>query len=82
MLLFCCGEYADIVVVHPLTLEVVYWLSSKVNSNWVTSLHIFRPRAVTGTGRGCDFAKTRPVIHNRTRLNGTNWASLRLYRQI
>ncbi|XP_037094833.1 WD repeat-containing protein 7-like [Pollicipes pollicipes] len=46
VLLFCCGEYADIAVVHPLTLEVVYWLSSKVNSNWVTSLHIFKPKAV------------------------------------
>lgn len=48
VLLFCCGEYADIVVVHPLTLEVVYWLSSKLSSNWVTSLHVFRPKGVSG----------------------------------
>ena len=42
--LFCCGFYEEIVVMEPFSLEILFQLSSRHNSDWVSSFHVLRPR--------------------------------------
>ncbi|XP_055600330.1 WD repeat-containing protein 7 isoform X2 [Uranotaenia lowii] len=56
--LFCNGYYAEIMVMDPFSLEVLFSLSSKVNPDWISALHVLRPSkrkddvvlAITTTG--------------------------------
>ena len=56
--LFCCGFYEEIMVVDPFSLEVLFRLSSRLNSDWISAFHVIRPRnrqddvvlAITTTG--------------------------------
>ncbi|KAG8267844.1 WD repeat-containing protein 7 [Homalodisca vitripennis] len=41
--LFCNGYYAEILVMDPFSLEVIFSLSSKVNPDWISALHVLRP---------------------------------------
>lgn len=41
--LFCNGYYAEILVMDPFSLEVMFSLSSKVNPDWISALHVLRP---------------------------------------
>ena len=42
--LFCCGFYEEIMVVEPFSLEVLFRLSSRLNSDWISAFHVIRPR--------------------------------------
>ena len=56
--LFCCGFYEEIMVVDPFSLEILFRLSSRINSDWISAFHVIRPRnrqddvvlAITTTG--------------------------------
>ncbi|XP_058988075.1 WD repeat-containing protein 7-like [Musca domestica] len=56
--LFCIGYYPEIMVMDPISLEVIYTLSSKVKPDWISALHVLRPMrrkddvvlAITTTG--------------------------------
>ncbi|KAK7866525.1 hypothetical protein R5R35_002482 [Gryllus longicercus] len=41
--LFCNGYYAEVLVMDPFSLEIVFTLSSRVNPDWICALHILRP---------------------------------------
>ncbi|XP_054284086.1 WD repeat-containing protein 7 isoform X2 [Macrosteles quadrilineatus] len=41
--LFCNGYYAEILVMDPFSLEVIFSLSSKVSPDWISALHVLRP---------------------------------------
>lgn len=38
--LFCNGYYAEIMVMDPFSLEVIFSLSSKVKPDWISALHV------------------------------------------
>lgn len=38
--LFCNGYYAEILVMDPFSLEVIFSLSSKVKPDWISALHV------------------------------------------
>lgn len=39
--LFCNGYYAEIMVMDPFSLEVIFSLSSKVKPDWISALHVY-----------------------------------------
>jgi hypothetical protein len=41
--LFCNGYYAEILVVDPFSLEVLFSLASRVSPDWISALHVLRP---------------------------------------
>ncbi|KAL0267902.1 UNVERIFIED_CONTAM: hypothetical protein PYX00_010042 [Menopon gallinae] len=41
--LFCSGYYAEVLIMDPFSLEVIFMLSSKVNPDWISALHVLRP---------------------------------------
>jgi len=41
--LFCNGYYAEILVMDPFSLEIVFTLASRVNPDWISALHVLRP---------------------------------------
>ncbi|RZF46081.1 hypothetical protein LSTR_LSTR004794 [Laodelphax striatellus] len=41
--LFCNGYYAEVLVMDPFSLEILFQLSSKVNPDWISALHVLRP---------------------------------------
>ena len=41
--LFCSGYYAEVLIMDPFSLEVLFMLSSKVNPDWISALHVLRP---------------------------------------
>ncbi|CAB0012718.1 unnamed protein product [Nesidiocoris tenuis] len=41
--LFCNGYYADILIMDPFSLEIIYTLSSRVSPDWISALHVLRP---------------------------------------
>ena len=65
--LFCCGFYEEIVIMDPMTLSLVYTLSSRINPDWISAFHVLRPRnrnddvvlalTTTGTVKVILFAK-------------------------
>lgn len=38
--LFCNGYYAEIIIMDPFSLEILFTLSSKVNPDWISALHV------------------------------------------
>lgn len=38
--LFCNGYYAEILVMDPFSLEIIFSLSSKVKPDWISALHV------------------------------------------
>lgn len=56
--LICNGYYAEILIMDPFSLEVLFSLTSKVNPDWISALHVLRPNkrkddvalAITTTG--------------------------------
>lgn len=38
--LFCNGYYPEVVVMDPFSLEILFMLSSKVNPDWISALHV------------------------------------------
>lgn len=56
--LICNGYYAEILIMDPFSLEVLFSLTSKVNPDWISALHVLRPTkrkddvvlAITTTG--------------------------------
>lgn len=46
--LFCNGYYAEVLIMDPFSLEVLYTLSSKVNPDWVSALHVLKPHKRKG----------------------------------
>lgn len=41
--LFCNGYYAEILVMDPFSLEIIFSLSSKVKPDWISALHVCIP---------------------------------------
>ncbi|XP_059484205.1 WD repeat-containing protein 7 isoform X1 [Neocloeon triangulifer] len=41
--LFCNGYYAEILIIDPFSLEVLFSLASRVNPDWISALHVLRP---------------------------------------
>ena len=41
--LFCIGNYPEIIVIDPFTLEIVMTLSSRVHPDWISAIHVLRP---------------------------------------
>ncbi|XP_017768503.1 PREDICTED: WD repeat-containing protein 7 isoform X2 [Nicrophorus vespilloides] len=41
--LFCNGYYPEVLVMDPFSLEILFALSSKVNPDWISALHVLRP---------------------------------------
>ncbi|XP_014612446.1 PREDICTED: WD repeat-containing protein 7 isoform X7 [Polistes canadensis] len=41
--LFCSGNYPEVLVMDPFSLEVIFTLSSQVNPDWISALHVLRP---------------------------------------
>ncbi|XP_076178195.1 WD repeat-containing protein Rbcn-3B isoform X2 [Ptiloglossa arizonensis] len=40
--LFCSGYYPEVLVMDPFSLEVLFTLSSRVNPDWISALHVLR----------------------------------------
>lgn len=38
--LFCNGYYPEVLVIDPFSLEILFALSSKVNPDWISALHV------------------------------------------
>ncbi|XP_071441616.1 WD repeat-containing protein 7 isoform X4 [Hetaerina americana] len=41
--LFCNGYYAEVLIMDPFSLELLFTLSSRVNPDWISALHVLRP---------------------------------------
>ncbi|XP_076033939.1 WD repeat-containing protein Rbcn-3B isoform X3 [Oratosquilla oratoria] len=41
--LFCVGNYPEILVYDPMTLEVLFSLSARIEPDWISAVHILRP---------------------------------------
>ncbi|XP_049847123.1 WD repeat-containing protein 7 isoform X2 [Schistocerca gregaria] len=41
--LFCNGYYSEILVMDPFSLEILFTLSSRVNPDWISAVHVLRP---------------------------------------
>ncbi|KAF5297134.1 hypothetical protein FQA39_LY02714 [Lamprigera yunnana] len=41
--LFCNGYYPEVLIMDPFSLEILFMLSSKVNPDWISALHVLRP---------------------------------------
>lgn len=44
--LFCNGYYPEIIVMDPFSLEILLMLSSKVNPDWISTLHVRPPYSI------------------------------------
>ncbi|XP_015792137.1 WD repeat-containing protein 7-like isoform X2 [Tetranychus urticae] len=41
--LFCNGYYAEILIINPITLQIMFTLSSRVNPDWISAIDIVYP---------------------------------------
>lgn len=41
--LFCNGYYAEILIISSQTLEILFTLTSRLNPDWITAMHVIRP---------------------------------------
>ncbi|XP_057372178.1 WD repeat-containing protein 7-like isoform X1 [Daphnia carinata] len=41
--LFCIGNYPEILVIDPFTLEIIMNLTSRVHPDWMAAIHVLRP---------------------------------------
>lgn len=55
--LFCSGYYAEVLIMNPFSLEILFMLSSKVNPDWISALHVLRP--VRRKGMLCILVSTK-----------------------
>lgn len=46
--LFCNGYYAEIFIMDPFSLEVIFSLSSREKSDWISALYVLRPAKRNG----------------------------------
>ncbi|KAK9511220.1 hypothetical protein O3M35_005820 [Rhynocoris fuscipes] len=80
--LFCNGYYADILVIDPFSLEIIFTLSSRVSPDWISALHVLRPNkrkddvvlALTTTGTvkmwtlsGNESKHSPPIFENESK---------------
>lgn len=42
-ILFCVGDYPDIVALHPHDLNILYTLNSRAEPDWITSITLVQP---------------------------------------
>lgn len=40
---YCFSYYPEVLVMDPFSLEVLFTLSSRVNPDWISALHVLRP---------------------------------------
>ncbi|RWS30859.1 WD repeat-containing protein 7-like protein [Leptotrombidium deliense] len=40
--IFCTGYYSEIIVMNPLTLEIMFTLTSRVNPDWISAAHVLK----------------------------------------
>lgn len=80
--LFCNGYYAEILIIDPFSLEILFSLSSKVNPDWISALHVLRPSSrkddvvlaisITGTVKvwsllGHENKHSEPIYENESK---------------
>ncbi|KAK4313733.1 hypothetical protein Pmani_014954 [Petrolisthes manimaculis] len=41
--LFCCGNYPEILVYDPQSLDILFSLAARIQPDWISALHILRP---------------------------------------
>ncbi len=41
--LVCNGYYPEVHVMHPMSLDIIYSLSSRIQPDWICALSILRP---------------------------------------
>jgi len=46
--LFCNGYYAEVIIMNPFTLEIIFSLSSRVNPDWISALYVLKPHTCKG----------------------------------
>jgi len=56
--LFCNGYYAEVIIMNPFTLEIIFSLSSRVNPDWISALYVLKPHTCKGNCKSiCSFSK-------------------------
>jgi len=58
--LFCNGYYAEVIIMNPFTLEIIFSLSSRVNPDWISALYVLKPHTCKGNCNCkciCNFSK-------------------------
>ncbi|XP_048483319.1 WD repeat-containing protein 7 [Plutella xylostella] len=80
--LFCNGYYAEILIMDPFSLELMFSLSSKMNPDWISALHVLRPSSrkddvvlaisITGTVKvwsllGHENKQSEPIYENESK---------------
>ncbi|XP_049882434.1 WD repeat-containing protein 7 [Pectinophora gossypiella] len=80
--LFCNGYYAEILIMDPFSLEIMFSLSSKMNPDWISALHVLRPSSrkddvvlaisITGTVKvwsllGHENKQSEPIYENESK---------------
>ncbi|XP_061381284.1 WD repeat-containing protein 7 isoform X3 [Danaus plexippus] len=80
--LFCNGYYAEILIMDPFSLEILFCLSSKMNPDWISALHVLRPSSrkddvvlaisITGTVKvwsllGHENKQSEPIYENESK---------------
>ncbi|XP_064292952.1 WD repeat-containing protein 7 isoform X3 [Plodia interpunctella] len=80
--LFCNGYYAEILIMDPFSLEIIFSLSSKMNPDWISALHVLRPSSrkddvvlaisITGTVKvwsllGHENKQSEPIYENESK---------------
>ncbi|XP_026313691.1 WD repeat-containing protein 7 [Hyposmocoma kahamanoa] len=80
--LFCNGYYAEILIMDPFSLEILFSLSSKMNPDWISALHVLRPSSrkddvvlaisITGTVKvwsllGHENKQSEPIYENESK---------------
>ena len=78
--LFCNGYYSEIVVVSLATLDVLFCLTSRVHTDWISAMHVFRTRnedvvvglSVSGVAKvwtlgGNESRSSEPIYENESK---------------
>jgi len=47
-ILFCVGDYTDVVAIHPHDLNVLYTLNSRAEPDWLNSITLVKPNDKIG----------------------------------
>jgi len=56
--LFCNGYYAEVIIMNPFTLEIIFSLSSRVNPDWISALYVLKPHTCKGNCKSiCSLSK-------------------------
>lgn len=50
---FCNGYYSEILVMNGVTLEILFTLNSKMETNWISAIHVLRPAKSPGQLAQC-----------------------------